>query len=88
MHPRLEPMEIAHADAARCAGIASAETAALPRGAGPLRRWGAILAEAVARVARHVKTRRRRARDWRLIASFDDHKLRDIGLDRHTDRLG
>ena len=67
---------------------AAEAAAAARRGAGSLRGWRAILAGAVARIVERVKTRRRRALDRRLVASFDDHKLRDIGLDRRTDQLG
>jgi uncharacterized protein YjiS (DUF1127 family) len=58
-----------------------------PRRTSFVRRWRAILAGAVTYAVERAKARRRRALDGRLLASFDEHKLQDIGIDRYTARI-
>ena len=45
-------------------------------------RVGAILRAALSRLVESVSAWRARARGRRLLASFDDRMLRDIGIDR------
>jgi hypothetical protein len=82
-HRCAEP-ELVERSARRPGPECEAREAPPPRGAGFLRRWRAILAGWVTHAVERAKARRRAALDRRLLASFDDDKLRDIGLDRST----
>jgi hypothetical protein len=90
----------ANAKVRRCAGAGPAERhpghsepkfkappAPPPRSPGLIHRARTLLLRAASFAVERARARRRSARDERLVASFDDCKLRDIGIDPRTFRI-